>query len=497
MKGKRIWEAAVGILEIVGVIGLMALTCWLIWRYTKAGDGQMVTADVAGMTDEGAEEEDESPANSGSSKAEEDKKEESQEHTVQADERQADGMEPFLKRIGENPDIRVRILTTGYNSDCHDVIEVSCASSYKVREQTEVQEQKEDQTEQADGGEEAAFSQMEFQRDEHFQIEAGDLSPGQCLAIEAESEEPLCVCSIERSDGIPQYAGRLLVRREPDGLALINELPLEQYLYSVVSSEMPSYYPGEAQNAQAVCARTYAWNCILRREDSTQFDLDDSVSFQVYRNFADTESSRSAVEETKGLILPESEALYYSTSCLSEHRDDLGNSAAFGRFLQKEPKADEEYSSPWLRWQTEVSASDLILNLSNQGVSMAAVTEIGILLRSGNGQVQRLQITGNGESHILEGEYAIRTALAPHGAINLYDGTTAEISMLPSAFFVFGTQTDGNTSQEQIRVESTEPINISGGGYGHGTGMSQCGAAAMAERGEKFLDILQYYYGDD
>ena len=43
------------------------------------------------------------------------------------------------------------------------------------------------------------------------------------------------------------------------GIAVINEVLLEEYLYSVVPSEMPSSYPGEALKAQAVCARTYAY----------------------------------------------------------------------------------------------------------------------------------------------------------------------------------------------------------------------------------------------
>ena len=45
---------------------------------------------------------------------------------------------------------------------------------------------------------------------------------------------------------------------------MVNELPLEEYLYSVVPSEMPASYPLEALKAQAICARTYAYGHMLR-----------------------------------------------------------------------------------------------------------------------------------------------------------------------------------------------------------------------------------------
>ena len=68
--------------------------------------------------------------------------------------------------------------------------------------------------------------------------------------------------SIERAQGTPSYYGTLEIRKEPEGLLLINELDIEDYLTRVVPSEMPSYYEKEALKAQAVCARTYAYRQI-------------------------------------------------------------------------------------------------------------------------------------------------------------------------------------------------------------------------------------------
>lgn len=61
-----------------------------------------------------------------------------------------------------------------------------------------------------------------------------------------------------------EYRGAIECLRMEQGIVLINELPLEEYLYAVVPSEMPASYPQEALKAQAVCARTYAYRYILR-----------------------------------------------------------------------------------------------------------------------------------------------------------------------------------------------------------------------------------------
>ena len=72
------------------------------------------------------------------------------------------------------------------------------------------------------------------------------------------------VLSLERSQGTPAYRGSLEIAETENGLALINEVLLEEYLYSVVPSEMPASYPSEALKAQAVCARTYGYRYLTR-----------------------------------------------------------------------------------------------------------------------------------------------------------------------------------------------------------------------------------------
>ena len=101
------------------------------------------------------------------------------------------------------------------------------------------------------------------------------------------------------TSGQANYRGRLeLVRRE-DGIVVINELPLEEYLYGVVPGEMPASYPLEALKSQAICARTYAYER-LQRAGLPEYGahVDDSTAFQVYQNLAEQGQTTQAVKET-------------------------------------------------------------------------------------------------------------------------------------------------------------------------------------------------------
>lgn len=129
------------------------------------------------------------------------------------------------------------------------------------------------------------------------------------------------LCNVNRNQGTPSYRGQIELLRTPEGIAVVNELPLEEYLYSVVPSEMPASYPLEALKAQAICARTYAYGHMLRA-GYPQYGahVDDSTSYQVYNNITETDSATTAVKETYGQMIltaagTVANTYYYSTSC--------------------------------------------------------------------------------------------------------------------------------------------------------------------------------------
>jgi stage II sporulation protein D len=99
------------------------------------------------------------------------------------------------------------------------------------------------------------------------------------------------------------YAGRLRLIRDGDGVLVVNHLPLETYVASVVGAEMPSSWSMEALRAQAVAARSYAL-AHMARPASRHWHLGDTTRWQAYRGLNSSSGrTRQAVASTAGLIL--------------------------------------------------------------------------------------------------------------------------------------------------------------------------------------------------
>jgi peptidoglycan hydrolase-like amidase len=99
------------------------------------------------------------------------------------------------------------------------------------------------------------------------------------------------------------YGGRLRLIREAGDLVVVNHLPLESYVASVVGAEMPSGWQAEALRAQAVAARSYAL-AHMARPANRHWHLGDTTRWQAYQGFkSSTESTRAATASTAGLIL--------------------------------------------------------------------------------------------------------------------------------------------------------------------------------------------------
>ncbi len=128
------------------------------------------------------------------------------------------------------------------------------------------------------------------------------------------------ISSIQREQGTPSYRGCFELLKSDEGLIIINELLLEEYLYAVVPSEMPINYPEEALKAQAICARTYAMKQMMNTKYAAfGAHVDDSTAYQVYNNITEYEQTTAAVKDTSGQIVTYQGEIvytyYFSTSC--------------------------------------------------------------------------------------------------------------------------------------------------------------------------------------
>jgi len=124
------------------------------------------------------------------------------------------------------------------------------------------------------------------------------------------------------SSGGRHYQGRLRILRSSNGLRVINHLPLETYVSSVVGGEMPPSWNREALRAQAVAARSYALAHMARPADD-QWHLGDTTRWQNYEGLATvTDTTRDATSSTNGVILSYQggivESLYAATQQIVE-----------------------------------------------------------------------------------------------------------------------------------------------------------------------------------
>ena len=324
--------------------------------------------------------------------------------------------------------------------------------------------------------------------------------------------------------GNRQYRGQIKITPETAGLSVVNSLPLEQYLYSVVAGEMPSIWNIEALKAQAVAARTYAFR---RIDPAAEFDLCDTPRCQVYPGFgAETKSTRSAVDKTAGLIAVYGgvpiDALYSANmgGYTANSEDVWGNPVPYLRAVPSLTDSEAQKSS-WgagsYIWEKIFTTSELTGLIRNRGYGVGRIDGVNVVQRTASGRVIGLEIDSEPENIDLRGD-EIRTTLGlsstvfeirsePGRTVNLISPTAASVrrytqrGMLPSpprrsisfAEFPEGVrQVGGSVFVRTVSMPSTVVIN--GRGLGHGLGMSQWGAQGMASEGRTFDEILLHYY---
>jgi len=329
--------------------------------------------------------------------------------------------------------------------------------------------------------------------------------------------------------GSREYRGIIEIGRY-SGLKLtaVNVINLEDYLLSVVPSEMPSGWSDEALKAQAVASRSYA---ITRSEayNGKPYDLCDRTHCQLYVGATrENEAAAAAVFATRGQLamyggLPIN-ACYFASS--GGHTDNSENVwFAAEPYLRAVFDPYEFEPSKWTRAFTLDEITDL---LRRDNVRIGAATGI-TTVSDVSGRVQSMTVTGTSGSHTYSkeairsffsassgGELMSRNFELTNGRLDteptyvfVYDGvqtvrkelnglaavSSANVSFVASAVRVRGNITASTLSvSTQVIKSDGDEIILQGSGWGHGVGMSQRGAEGLARRGYDYISILKYYY---
>ena len=339
---------------------------------------------------------------------------------------------------------------------------------------------------------------------------------------EAISASPVVVSALNGNVTIAgqQFRGTAEVLQNPAGLAGVNVLPMEEYLYGVVPRELPPnpYGEPEAQKAQAIAARTYAMQNLGKRA-AEGFDLGTTTSDQVYGGLAaEHPVSSAAVDATAGIVGMANgaliSALYHSTSggYTANSEDVFANEFSYlrgvpdaerGRAQEHVPsldvfvrhpnptnlraKAEGDLESDWSRyhrWVVEWTHDEMAELLSGSfNADVNEVRSITVAGRAQHGRVLRIVFdTDAGDLVALKDNIRSRLRYYEVSA----SGTKTPASLRSTLFYI-----------EALRDPRTKAITgwkAHGGGWGHGVGMSQTGAVGMAERGYDFQRILAHYY---
>lgn len=262
------------------------------------------------------------------------------------------------------------------------------------------------------------------------------------------------------------YHGALLIRDDGAALRLVNVLPMEDYVASVVAGEYP-FPEVEGVKAQAVLARTYA---AQRRGLHGDHDVVDSVMDQVYPGAdAETALTRRAAAETRGEVLAYGGGLaevFYSSS---NGGHSANNDEVWGRaplpYLRARPDPYDAVS-PDRSWTTRVEASRLHAALGRR--FGGRVTGFSVAERTAEGRALRVRMDGAQRAEVSGQEFRMATIQELGGRL------------VRSTLF-------------EARREGSEYV-FEGRGFGHGVGLSQYGAHGQAQRGRSYRDILAFYF---
>ena len=264
------------------------------------------------------------------------------------------------------------------------------------------------------------------------------------------------------------YTSNKMVRVYREKSNVVEKVPLEKYVYGVVSSEVPVSFEEDALKAQAVASRTYVMYAMESNKDK-EFDVYDSVNSQVYNSddelkekWGDKYSEynnkiKKVIVDTKGEYLTYDdkiiEAFFFFTSTGYTENSEEVFSEALPYLRSVESSWDE--TSPSFNDEKEFAKTDFYNKL---GIKYSDILDVSDIKKTSSGRIKSLKIN-NKEFTGKE----IRTKL-----------------QLRSTFFTF--------------YEKDNKILVKTKGYGHGVGMSQYGANGMALAGFKYQDILKYYY---
>jgi stage II sporulation protein D len=265
-----------------------------------------------------------------------------------------------------------------------------------------------------------------------------------------------------------EYGGPIELVSTGGGLAVVNELPFEEYVAGVLRAEADERWPAEMLRAQAIVARTYA-GYHRRLHAMKPYHILASVAHQQFAGRVPAASPvLAAVRETTGQVLlldGELFPAFYHTEC-GGHTEDPRLIFVAGNLPALKPVVCPfSTESPHFHWTRDLDLTELSELLRRQGVDVGKLTGLEVTERTASLRAVAVTLRGTRGLARLRG--------AEFRRLVGYD-------VIKSTLF--------NVMVDDGRAR------FSGRGYGHGVGFCQWGAKGMAEQGYTARQILDFYY---
>lgn len=264
-----------------------------------------------------------------------------------------------------------------------------------------------------------------------------------------------------------RYRGEIRILQQFNNkFSVIEEIDMESFIAGVLGSEMPQSWNDDALRAQAVTARTYAmYKKKIRRDEIYHLEMIELA----YRGIAgETPRLNKIIQETKGVVMVYNWNIfpaYFHSTCGGHTEDALH---VFGKDSIPPLTGvvcgycdNSKHSS----WSKDIRKSDIEKKLREANIyisNISAVKNVNPGAGNHGSKVEIASLQGNKEMNAND----FRLLVGPN-------------ILLSTAF---NSRSNGNC------------ITFSGKGWGHGVGLCQYGAQAMAEKGSPWIAILKHYY---